>query len=64
MLKRIMYEERITQSEIASKVGVNQQAISSSLKRGEGMSVKRFLEICKAMGCEVVIRRGEKEWKI
>ena len=61
-LKRIMYELRITQSEIASKIGVNQQTISGCL--GRRMSAERFIEICEAMGCEVIVRKGEKEWQI
>ena len=64
ILKEIMYEERITQYEVASVLGINQQTVSGLLGRGEKMSTGRFLEICKAMGCEVVIKRGNREWKI
>lgn len=64
VIKEIMYEERITQYEVASVMGVAQQTVSGLLSRGERMSTERFLEICKAMGCEVVIRKGEREWTI
>ena len=59
-LRMIMYDNRISQTDVARKLGVTQSTISQQLHNG--MSLERFEEICKILGCEVILKKGDMEY--
>lgn len=59
VMKEVMAFERITQAELADRVGKGQTAIANSLKRN--MRIDIFVETMKAMGYEVVVRKENRE---
>lgn len=62
LLKEVMWAERMSQAYLGLILGVNQQSVSSMLARD--MKVSNFLKICDALGYEVVMRKGEREFAV
>ena len=61
-LRIMMYDNRVTQTDIAKKLKTSQSNVSQMLSRG--MSLSRFEEICKILGCEVIFKKGDTEYAI
>ena len=59
-IKEVMYDHRITQGDLALILGVSQPVVSHMLRKG--MSLKRFEDVCDALGCEVILKKGDTEY--
>ena len=62
MIKKLMAEEGITQGELAKRVGYKrQQNIGGVLNRYESMRVDVLVKLLSAMGCRLVVMRGNEK---
>ena len=59
-IREMMAAERMSQSYLGLILGINQSAVAGMLNRD--MSAKRFIQVCDAMGYEVIARKGDKEY--
>lgn len=64
IIKDIAWWGRISHREIGEKIGISQSAVSAMLSGDTPMRADRLSDMCKAVGAELIIRRGDKEWKI
>lgn len=58
-IKSILREEKITQQELANKMGTARQNVSQSLNRGTGEGIRygSFSKMVTALGYEVILRK-------
>ena len=66
ILKQAKKQRKITQVEIAEKLGINQSAMSGQMNRTR-MSIDGFWRILNAMDYDIVIvdrNSGEPAWKL
>ena len=64
IVRDIMKTLNINQSELASKTGYKSASGISEILNRRGMRVDIFQKLVEAMGCELVVRNGEKEWVV
>ena len=61
-IRAAMKADGITQKELAVKAGwATQQAVGNALNRANGLRVETFVKMARAMGYDIVIRRGKEE---
>ena len=62
-IKGILREEKITQQELADKIGTARQNVSQTLNRGSGEGIRygSFSKMVTALGYEVVLRKYVKK---
>ena len=63
LVRRLLYEERISQREMGERAETTQQMISDIVKRGN-TNCELILKICKALGYDVIVKKGEKAWRV
>ena len=57
MLKHIMLDKNITQKDIANNTGWTKQTVSNFLNnRTKNPSITVIYEICKGLGCELILK--------
>lgn len=62
VIRDIMKTDGVTQEELAGKMGYKRQSsVGSALSRENGMRVDIFVKMARAMGYDVIIRRGNEE---
>ena len=68
IIKQAMYNDKITQKELAQAIGLkSQQAVGNLLLREHGLRLDPFLKMLDVMGYEVVVRKKlgvSEEWKV
>lgn len=68
-IREVMYEKRVTQTELATKAGFKSQSNIAGLLNNNknGIRIDNLIRVFDAMGCDIVIRDREnpdKEWII
>ena len=64
-IKELMLSKGISQSTLAKDIGKSQTHVTGYLNRGKNdMRLDLFVDMIEAMGCEVLVRDGDKEIKI
>lgn len=63
IIKGIARSLRISHEEIGRVVGISQASVTRMLNGDTPMRVDRLEKMCEAVGAELIIRRGNKEWK-
>lgn len=62
IIRAAMKADGITQGELAGKMGYKgQSSVGQALSRENGMRVDVFVKMARAMGYDVVVRRGKEE---
>ena len=65
VVRAVMSADGITQMELANKLGYKTQSgVGNALNRENGMRVDVFVKMMKAMGYDVVVRRGKDEMTV
>lgn len=65
VVRAAMGKDGITQANLAEKMGYkNQSSVGNALGRENGMRVDVFVKMMKAMGYDVVVRRGKDEFVV
>lgn len=59
IISDILLKEKMTQYQLAKRIGVSKQAVSQLLKANDA-SFMRVLQILEALGYEFVIRKEKK----
>ena len=59
IIQDILLKEKMTQYQLAKRIGVSKQAVSQLLKANDA-SFMRVLQILEALGYEFVIRKEKK----
>lgn len=61
-IKGLLREEKITQQELANKLGTARQNVSQTLNRGSGAGIRygSFSKMVAALGYEIIIRKKVK----
>ena len=64
-VRAAMKEDELTQLDLAKKMGYETQSyVGNTLNRKTDMKVGAFVKMMKAMGYDVVVRRGKTEFNI
>ena len=62
IIRAAMKADGITQAELAGKMGYKTQSgVGNALSRENGMRVDVFVKMARAMGYDVIVRRGKEE---
>ena len=61
-IREIMYDERVTQTELARRLGISQASVSHMLHNG--MSLGRLEEVLGILGYDIVLKKGDREYGI
>lgn len=65
VIKAAMAVDNLTQMGLAEKMGYTTQSyVGNPLSRKSDMKVETFVKMVKAMGYDVVVRRGNTEFKV
>lgn len=65
VIRAAMAEDKITQKDLAQRMGRETQSyVGNVLNRKTDMKVAKFVELMKAMGYDIVARRGDVEFKV
>ena len=65
VVRAVMTADGITQMELANKLGYKTQSgVGNALNRENGMRVDVFVRMMKAMGYDVIVRRGKDEMSV
>lgn len=68
VIQEIMKLRGFSNMALAEKLGKSTaSAVSNKLSRDKGMRIDAFIEMVKAMDCEIIVRstlKDKKEWKI
>ena len=65
VVRAAMSEDKLTQKDLAEKMGYETQSyVGNPLNRKSDMKVEMFVRMMKAMGYDVIARRGDKEFKV
>ena len=65
VVRAVMSADGITQMELANKLGYKTQSgVGNALNRENGMRVDVFVRMMKAMGYDVIVRRGKDEMSV
>lgn len=64
VLKGIAYRLRKGHRDIATRAGVSQPAITRMLNGGTALRTDKLAQICEALGVELIMRKGKKEYII
>ena len=61
-VRAVMATDGITQANLAAKMGYKTQSgVGNALSRENGMRVDVFVKMARAMGYDVIVRRGKEE---
>ena len=63
VLDQIIDNKKITYGELAEKIGITKQNMSNKKKR-DNFSALELVEIADALGVELILKDGKKEYKI
>lgn len=64
IIKTAMRERGITQKELAAQIGYAEQSGVSQVLRSKNPGILTVVRLCRAMGYEVVVRRGSEIWEV
>lgn len=64
VIKGISHSLRISHAEIGEKIGISQASVTRMLNGDTAMRSDRLAKMCEAIGAELIIRRGGKEYKL
>lgn len=65
VIRTAMSEDSLTQLGLAKKMGYETQSyVGNALNRKTDMKVSLFVKMMKAMGYEVIVRRGKTEFEV
>ncbi len=58
IIKQILEKEKLSQQELADRMGTIRQSVNQALKRGgSGMRYTTFSRMIKALGYEIIVRK-------
>lgn len=61
-LKVIMIDDDVKQTDVAKKLKISQSSVSQMLRKG--MSLERFEELCKILGYDVILKKGDRTYGV
>lgn len=65
IIRAAMSKDNLTQLGLATRMGHETQSyVGNALNRKTDMKVSLFVRMMEAMGYEVIVRRGEEEFKV
>lgn len=65
VIRAAMAEDNLTQLGLATRLGYDTQSyVGNALNRKTDMKVGLFVKMMKAMGYEVIVRRGKTEFEV
>lgn len=63
VIEMIREEKGISKGELAEKIGITKQNMSNKIKR-DNFSTLELVEIADALGVQLILKDGEKEYRI
>lgn len=63
VIDMIIKEKDITKGELAERIGITKQNMSNKIKR-DNFSALELVEIADALGVQLILKDGEKEYRI
>ena len=64
LVKQLMKEKTITQSDLASRIGYQSNGGIINALSGKSLRVDTLERMVSAMGCDLIIRDGDRAWVI
>lgn len=61
-LKVIMIDDDVKQTDVAKKLKISQSSVSQMLRKG--MSLERFEELCRILGYDVILKKGDRTYGV
>ena len=64
IIKMILIDKNMKQADIADKTGQDRRTVSRTLNDTSVTNVNTLIDMLDALGCELYIRDGKKEYKL